>query len=136
MRYLMFLSITFLNALAVHAQQEDPIDADLSRCMENDPSTYGVLECYAQAEKRWDEELNKVYKDLMARLDDNGRSALKTSQISWLKYRDNEFTAINGVYALVQGTMYQTMAAGDRLKIIRDRVHQLRSYQSTLTIDK
>jgi uncharacterized protein YecT (DUF1311 family) len=134
--FLVLLVFLFTSNPIWSQQQEDPIDADLTKCMENDPTTNGMLECYAQAEKRWDGELNKAYKDLMAQINDDSKAALKTSQISWLKYRDQEFIAISAIYGSFEGTMFLPMAASERLKIIRDRVYQLRGYLSSCEISK
>lgn len=38
--------------------------------------------------KKADAELNAVYKEVMASLDDAGKAALKESQRAWVKYRD------------------------------------------------
>src|SRR6266496_765235 len=46
-------------------------------------------ECQDREYKKVDAALNTVYKQLMAKIDDEGeRASLKTAQLAWIKFRD------------------------------------------------
>jgi uncharacterized protein YecT (DUF1311 family) len=52
-------------------------------------TTVELNECAAKEYKLADAELNKTYKQVMARFGDEGyKSALRESHLAWLKYRD------------------------------------------------
>ena len=72
-----------LNVLARPQKTQDP-------CANAHP-TAEMRECAGKEYKQADDELNKVYRQLTAKIgDDEGRkTALKTAQQAWLKYRDS-----------------------------------------------
>jgi uncharacterized protein YecT (DUF1311 family) len=45
--------------------------------------------CYQKQFKAADAELNRVYNRLASKLEGEGRAKLKASEVSWLKYRDD-----------------------------------------------
>lgn len=52
-------------------------------------TTIEMRNCAGKEYKQADDELNRVYRHLMAKLDDEGhKTALKTAQQAWIKYRD------------------------------------------------
>jgi uncharacterized protein YecT (DUF1311 family) len=143
-----FLSAAALTALtigllfpAISAPRQDKdapkhaIDKALDVCMKKDVSTAGMIECLASARKSWDKEMNTQYQTLMGRLDTKGKAALKTAQLQWLKFRDSEYAALNGIYSKTQGTMYLPMEADDAMQITRTRAKQLAEYNAVLKID-
>ena len=55
----------------------------------NAQTTPEMRDCAGKAYKKADDELNRVYRQLIAKIDDEGRkTALKTAQLAWIKYRD------------------------------------------------
>jgi uncharacterized protein YecT (DUF1311 family) len=55
----------------------------------NAKSTAEMRDCVGRQYKTADDELNRVYRQLMSKLDDEGhKAALKTAQQAWIKYRD------------------------------------------------
>lgn len=72
-----------LNVLAQPQKTQDP-------CA-NAQTTAEMRECAGKEYKQADDELNKVYRQLTAKIgDDEGRkTALKTAQQAWIKYRDS-----------------------------------------------
>lgn len=116
--------------------QQHAIDVFLEDCMEADPSTVGMVNCYEEAEKKWDEELNKTYKQLMAAADENTKPKLKAAQLAWIKLRDAEFEFIAYLYGQMPGTMFRTFSAGRRVTIIRNRVMELKSYYDDLLMSR
>ena len=78
--------------------KEHPIDRSLNACLEKNLSTQGMNGCLGQAYDAWDKELNRVYNELARKLQPDARAALKTAQLDWLKFRDEEFKLIASVY--------------------------------------
>ena len=68
----------------VYAQEEQkhPIDKALEICTDKNPSTAGMVNCTDAAYKMWDQELNKNYRTLMAKLKPAGKQLLKSAQLS------------------------------------------------------
>jgi uncharacterized protein YecT (DUF1311 family) len=114
------------------AEKRHPIDMRLDECLKKDPSTAGMLECLGKAYTSWDAELNAIYKKLLASLPAEGQNALRESQRAWLKYRDQEFLLLEKLYGLMEGSMYQTMQAADRVDFVRKRALELSSYLDVL----
>lgn len=78
----------------------------------------------ATAYEKADAELNKVYKELRAKLSDDQKAKLKEVQLLWLKYRDKnaEFEA-----ALYEGGSIAPMVyAGALTTATEDRVETLK----------
>ncbi len=108
------------------------IDVWLDECLAKDASTAGTLTCLGQAYAKWDAELNATYQKLFAKLPADGQSALRESQRAWIKFRDQEFLFLDRLYGLMDGTMYQTMRAADRVEVVRKRALELSSYIDVL----
>ena len=113
-------------------EKKDAIDIATEKCINSNPSTSGMESCVEEAYTQWDAELNKVYKQLMAVLKPEQKTALQTAQIEWLKYRDLEFKNIANIYNM-QGSMYPLMAANARMEFLKTRVLNLRSYYGAAT---
>lgn len=82
-------------------------------------------DCQAREYKKADGALNAVYKQLMAKIDDEGeRGALKTAQQAWIKYRDAncEFES----YLNKGGTMYSMVYDGCLTALTEERTRHLR----------
>ncbi|MCX6567323.1 MAG: DUF1311 domain-containing protein [Candidatus Aminicenantes bacterium] len=109
-----------------------PIDAWLEECTAKDESTAGQLACLATAYGKWDAELNRVYQELMNKLPEDSRPALKAAQVAWLKHRDEEFKLLAALYDPLDGTMYGLMKTADRVDIVRKRALELSSYLDVL----
>jgi uncharacterized protein YecT (DUF1311 family) len=127
------LPVFLLFPLSIFAQNESPIDSELTACMDKDPSTHGVLHCIDNAYKKWDDELNNYYQKLMDLLDDNAKDKLKEAERKWIEYRDLEFKNIEGIYSKKEGTMYLPMLAIDKMNVIKRRALQLRDYYQLIT---
>jgi uncharacterized protein YecT (DUF1311 family) len=128
------LLLCFLLPTLVCAQevQKHPIDKALEICTEKDPSTAGMVSCTDAAYKKWDQELNKNYRTLMARLKPAGKQLLKSAQLSWITYRDNEFKLIDSIYDAIQGTMYIPMRIDEKMQIVKQRALALASHVDML----
>jgi uncharacterized protein YecT (DUF1311 family) len=107
------------------SRKKHPIDAQIDRMMDKDPSTAGMVQAAAWGYEAWDKELNRVYQELMKVLPADAKTALKASQVQWLAFRDREFKALELIYAKFDGTMYRPMQVFDRLKIVKNRAFEL-----------
>jgi uncharacterized protein YecT (DUF1311 family) len=128
---LLFLLLPTLTR-AQDAPQQHPIDKALDICTEKDPSTAGMVRCTDTAYKKWDQELNKNYRTLMARLKPAGKQLLKSGQLSWITYRDNEFKLIDSIYDSIQGTMYIPMRIDEKMQVVKQRALALTSHLDML----
>ncbi len=117
---------------AAAAPAKHPIDLWLEQCTAKDESTQGQLACLAEAYKKWDAELNRVYQELMQRLPEAARAPLKASQLAWIKHRNEEFNFLTALYEMFDGTMYGLMKAADQVDFVRKRALELSSYLDVL----
>ncbi|MDX1440369.1 MAG: lysozyme inhibitor LprI family protein [Rubricoccaceae bacterium] len=123
----------------VSAQQdsEHPIDLRLDECIEEDPSTHGTVACMRTAYDEWDAELNRVYQQLLTELshDDDATASLRSAQRAWIGFRDAELAFSAHLYGTRDGTMWQVVAAGARVDIVRQRALDLSDYLWALAPD-
>jgi uncharacterized protein YecT (DUF1311 family) len=132
MRRILFFIIVLI-PVSLYSQDNNPIDNELSECMDKDPSTMGVLECIDIAYQKWDDELNTYYKKLLEILDEEGKTFLKDAQRKWIEFRDLEFKNIQSIYSFKEGTMYLPMQAFDKMDIVKNRARELKDYFELLT---
>ena len=79
--FAMLIVFASLSGLAGPEKTQDP-------CA-NAHTTVEMRDCAGKEYKQADDELNRVYRQLMSKMDDEGRkTALKTAQQAWIKYRD------------------------------------------------
>ena len=126
------LSLVFclllLVSIAFAQDQKHTIDVTLENCMDKNPSTHGTIGCIVEAQKQWDAELNKQYKALTLKLTPAQKTALLNAQREWIKWRDLEYKSIDVLYSTMEGTMYQPMQLNDKMKVVKNRALELRSY--------
>jgi uncharacterized protein YecT (DUF1311 family) len=122
--------LLLLFPISSYSQQpkKHPIDKTLEDCRDKASSTAGMTECTDKGLEMWDKELNKVYRELAAKLDPEGKSALKAGQTEWIKYRDEEYKLTDAIYSKLQGSMYTWMAVDHRVGIVRQRAEALKFY--------
>ena len=128
-----FLCSLSMAVLAAAGQpKKHPLDLWLDECTQKNPSTQGMNECLAQAYAKWDQELNQAYRELLSRLDETSKGALRESQRAWIAFRDREFHLLDKLYGSMEGTMYGTMRLADRVDLIKRRTLELQSYADVL----
>jgi len=127
-----FLFFTSLVGYALAQESKHPLDVWFANCVAQDDSTAGQRNCYGNAYGLWDKELNVHYKNLMKRLDQNGKKVLKTSQTSWLKFRDAESKLSDLIVNGKEGTMWLIVGDSDRMELIRKRALELKRYREIL----
>ncbi len=90
--------------------------------------TSEIRNVYAKAYKKWDDELNRLYKILLSKLDNPAKQDLRVAQRQWIKYRDSEFKYIENVIQKNNGTISLVMSDERMVRLVRDRVLVLRAY--------
>ena len=90
------------------------------------------MSCTEQAYKKWDQELNKNYRTLMSKLKPAAKPLLKSVQLSWIRYRDNEFKLIDSIFDDIPGTMYIPMRIDEKMQIVKQRALALASHVDML----
>ena len=91
----------------------------------NAQTQFELNECQAREYKKADAALNAIYKQLMAKVEDEGeRGTLKAAQVAWIKYRDAncEFES----YINKGGTMYSMVYDGCLTALTQERTRHLR----------
>ncbi|SKC03893.1 Protein of unknown function [Soonwooa buanensis] len=113
--------------------QENNIETELEKCLEKNYSTAGQRECTFKAQESYDKDLNKYYQLTLKRLPNAQEIQFTSAQKAWLKFRDAEFSLIDGYYYNVkQGTLYSVIAAGEKLNVVKVRAKQLQVYYEML----
>ena len=104
-------------------QKRDP-------CKEGE-TTVDMKMCSARKYKQADDELNKVYRKLILKLDDEGHKAsLKTAQVAWLKYRDTncDFESYlnrgGSIYSVIVSDCMTSMT-NSRTKELKEQIESL-----------
>ena len=68
-----------------------PIDAWLEKAMgKTDGVTANIRGVQSEAYARWDKELNRIYSELLAALNEPDKNRLKEAQRAWIKFREAE----------------------------------------------
>ncbi len=125
-RYSLLL-LFLLSPTIVDAQEtrQHPIDVALDACLDKYQTTGGMADCFSSAYKKWNQELNKNYQTLMSNLKPAGKRRLKSAQLSWIAYRDNELKLIDSMYDEMQGTMYVPARVDAKMLLVKQRALDL-----------
>ena len=91
----------------------------------NATNQHEMNRCAAEEYKKADAELNKVYQQLLPKLEAPHKEKLKAAQLAWLSFRDAhcEFEA----FAFEGGSMQPLIRSGCLETVTRDRIKQLRA---------
>lgn len=114
------------------AQNENDIDSELQICLESGEEL--SIECYLEAEKKWDKKLNEVYQELKTLLSKESFEKLKSAQIAWIKFKEKEKENYDELALIAENSMsYNAMALSESIgfkiyKITKDRAVDLISY--------
>ena len=81
-------------------------------------------------------EIDKVYKELIAKLDDAQQKSLKEAQRAWIKWRDAEADAIARLGGAVGGSAMRVDYANAQTKLIKERTEVLRGYLKEMEKNK
>jgi uncharacterized protein YecT (DUF1311 family) len=128
------LSFIFILTCSVLSQEKQTeIDTLYKICIDNNPSTQGVIHCAGIAEEAWDKEMNQYYNLLMDVLKEDEKIKLKDSQLKWVAFRDSEFDFSGTMYYNLGGTMWLVANADKRVDIVKARALELKDYYTNLT---
>ncbi|QKL00627.1 DUF1311 domain-containing protein [Pseudomonas sp. NY5710] len=117
-QYLAGLALTCVLPLAV----ADDYTATYVQCMDKASSTVAMSECIGAETQVQDQRLNRVYKQLMGKLDAGQQKILLDVQRKWLAYRDGNcqfHVQASG------GTMAQLEGGTCMMSMTRDRAAEL-----------
>lgn len=125
-----------LDVSASENNQKHPIEKSTKACLDKSRSTMEMVNCNNKAYKKWDKELNRVYRALMRKLKNNrkAQNALRKAQRAWNKYKNAELKNITLIYDSLQGTMWIPVEALARVEITKKRALTLKSYLDNLQI--
>jgi len=130
--FVVIFTITLLTyssaGITANSQKKDHIDKCVEEQIAKDPSTAGEIHAYDKGSEMWDKELNRIYNELMKRLDKHQQTALKEAQRNWIKYRDAEYQAIGQIIQRLEGTMWLPVPSARLYKINRQRAMELKDY--------
>jgi uncharacterized protein YecT (DUF1311 family) len=73
-------------------------------------------------------ELDKVYKDLISKLDADQQKSLKEAQRAWIKWRDAEAVLIARIDGDIGGSALRVDSLIEQEKLIKQRTEVLRGY--------
>jgi Lysozyme inhibitor LprI len=105
------------------------LDLALVQAMDSvEAATLGDAFLFWEFEAAWDAELNRVYRLLMEHRDERSKEAIRQAQRLWIKLRDAEFVMIPVRYEGLDGTMYMSFQAWERMMFVRHRALELSGY--------
>lgn len=109
------------------------IEEMLSMRLENDFTSFGMIDAISQAEESYDKLLNTYYQILKKKLNEEDQETLKGAQLNWIKFRDSE-KSINVIISMPQysggGTMHSITVAYESLQITKRRVLEIYNHIS------
>ncbi|CAB5600240.1 MULTISPECIES: lysozyme inhibitor LprI family protein [Pseudomonas] len=116
--YLTGLAVACVLPLA----QADDYTPGYGQCMDKASSTVAMSECIRAETQLQDQRLNRVYKQLMGKLDAGQQKSLRDVQRKWLAYRDGNC----GFHVQASGgTMAQLEGGSCVMDMTRDRAAEL-----------
>jgi uncharacterized protein YecT (DUF1311 family) len=119
------LLMAYGSAAAAPTDIAKPLDDRLQNCKMNANNTLETADCYQKATQAWDKELNVQYKALLSGQNEAFKQQMKISQRSWIKYKDDYFSAMETFYQQQEGTIWGLVAAESKLNVIRDKALDL-----------
>lgn len=91
--------------------------------------TVNIRNVQSKAYARWDKELNRVYSDIMAKLNKQDKIKLRASQRAWIKFRDAEVKWLwSGAMYGQGGTMAPIIVSDIGRGYVKQRVCELMRY--------
>ncbi len=106
------------------------VEQKMREMIDQNPSTFGMSEAASEYEKGYDELLNKYYKLLREKLNDDGKKALTDAQRNWIKFRDSETELItelvrNAAEENGGGSIWGVIGINTQVEVTRRRVFEL-----------
>lgn len=101
-----------------------PLDRQLEQATDGLGPSTATAAVYAEYAAKWDAELNRVYRLLLAELSPNEQTQLREAQRAWLKSRDADGRVIDALYSpdgRSVPTMIVSAHAYARMNLTRER---------------
>ena len=115
---LLFLAVS---GLTFGQNKEKPLPLPCSKAETQSEMTI----CWGKEYKAADATLNQVYRQLVAKLEEEEKAQLKEAQTAWLKYRDTNCDFVADQYK--GGTMRPMIAAMCLADMTKDRTTELKT---------
>ncbi len=127
-----YVTITFKKegkALTNETQTKSNSNSSLDSIQSESPcagaqNTIEISECWQNQYNKADAELNKIYKEIMANLDQNGKNKLRDSQRTWIAYRDKQADEASSQYE--GGTLASVAHIQTLAELTQKRVKELK----------
>ena len=130
--FFLLVSSTICAGQTTESIEKDSLSIQFERCQDSSSSFYDVITCLDDAIVAWDEELNKVYKELLAILNPEQKKELIEAQRKWIAFRDEELEFSYKLYDRpAKGWQYDKFYR--ELELTRQRVEKLRHYKEQAT---
>jgi uncharacterized protein YecT (DUF1311 family) len=107
-----------------------PIDLIVGKCLGQNDSTTGMVDCYGRGHDLWDKELNRSYKALIESLGDDQKKKVKEAQQQWLQFRDAQIAAIGAIYHGREGTLWRIVAAEQFMNVVKEQAQRLYGFRA------
>jgi uncharacterized protein YecT (DUF1311 family) len=110
------------------------LDLELERATDGMSPTSQTAAIYRDFVAKWDTELNRVYRLLLAELGPKEREMLRESQRQWVKLRDADEVVLAKIYyteGRATPTMYVSFHAYAVMNLTRERALLLLSWLDT-----
>ena len=93
----------------------------MDKPIEQDPSTAGMVQAAAQAEEKWQKEIDRALANLKEEMAPEQWTALQASQQPWRAYHEKELKAQDALYEAMDGSMWRVAAASKAMDLKRER---------------
>ncbi len=110
--------------------EEFQIDSICQQCIEQNPGTMAIVECYAVSFEAWDSVLNSEYSQLMEVLDEEQKITLRNTQREWIRFRDHMTESFYEIYGKNDGTLWKVIIAEEKMKLTRAQALRLLSLET------
>ncbi len=140
MKKILFLAFALIGfSINLSAQSEaqalHPIDSALHKCLELNTSSFGVIECELERYRKWNDELDRVYDELMSQVTDQERQMLIEQQVAWVRYRDLQFKMNEKFYGS-RGSIWMPVIASAKGNLVKNRVLELQAHLNLLASEQ
>lgn len=93
---------------------------------DNPSADFDYVYCAAQLFVQADKEINDVYRELVGKLNAEGRSVLRTSQLAWIKSRNQQCTRVDATSRTVNLDCATRMTQ-ERTSFLKARIRECNS---------
>lgn len=94
--------------------------------IEHNSTQADLIDCFTQAQKDWDDELNSIYKQIMTNVKNPAlKDTIRNTQREWIVYRDKEIALVQSLLSLGQGSLWEVLIEQFKADITQRRVAEL-----------